>query len=632
MKNIVVTVMVVCVGLAGLCPAGSDVMEKYRARKGIKEPVVQNKGRLLHFPTDRSVGKISLQDADFQKVTATFFCWIPDMEKWDCYCAAKGDVRIPAGKRVKLSTNWNRKPDPDDLSRLRPDDLHSLVVTSGMDKSLRADDLYMDAVGRLTGLKVLDIRYSNITSQGLFKISKLTELEELSLGEGITNSGMRVAASLKSLKGLHFAGCSITDASLAKICENLSLEELSLFGEKLSDEGLAHLSKMGTLKYLRIAGDNFTDAGMAHLKDVSSLRILHAGSLMMITDEGIKHLSEHPLLERINFHWNRNITNESARYLGRMRSLKMLDVIHSQIDDVGVGYLSKCKTLEYPMLPRNAITNAGLEDIGELSNLKMLWVGTRSGSVLDDDSLSYIAKLKNLQELVLAGQGVTDAGMEHLVKLKKLKLLSLANCPVTNKGFEKVSALKSLEELSVRDLKITVSGLKCLNELTNLKRLTLNVIQDHSVMGLSGLKNLEELTISTPHKSEDLLTDADLAWLAKLKNLKWFTMHRGAISGQGLKHLAGLTNIEWLSINGFNLKDEDFRYFSNMKKLSRLSVSGSNLNDACLKHLEVLPLLSELNFSRENDITDEALKRLQAKLPNLSMIRVYRDKNSQRNK
>jgi len=36
MKNIVVTMMVLCVGLAGLCPAGSDVMEKYRKQKKLK--------------------------------------------------------------------------------------------------------------------------------------------------------------------------------------------------------------------------------------------------------------------------------------------------------------------------------------------------------------------------------------------------------------------------------------------------------------------------------------------------------------------------------------------------------------------------------------------------------------------
>ena len=604
-KITILLALIVCVPALLIQPVFAEQTEAQNSSLG--------EGRVLHFPPDRFVGKIYLQDADFQKETKTFFCWIPDYEKWDCYCTAKGDVRIPTGKRVKLITNWNRKPDPEDLAKLQPDDLHALVLQG----RLRADDLYMDAVGRLTGLKVLDISYPNFMSRGLYKIRKLTELEELSLGEGITDSGMPVVASLKSLKGLHFSNSSITDAGLAKVCENLSLEELSLFGKKLSNEGLAHLAGMGTLKYLRLDGDNFTDAGMAHLKDVSSLRILHAGGLMMITDEGLKHLSEHPHLERISFHHNQNITNEGARYLGRMRSLKMLDVLRSQIDDVGVGYLCKNKTLELLELP-GGITEVGLQSISTLEKLKYLRV--TAGST--EKGLAYIGKLSELEELWTDGQGITDTSIEHIAKLTKLKLLSLGNCPVTNKGFEKLSALKSLEKLYVRNLKITVSGLKCLNELTDLKWFTLrSVIQDYSVMDLSGLKNLELLFVYTPRESEDFLTDADLACLANLKKLKRIQTRFGAISGEGLKHLAGLPDIEQLCLGGPNLKDEDLRYFSNMKKLNSLTING-DITEKGLEHLKQFKTLGYLSLYPKRVIPHRAVRDLKKSLPGLHTFRM----------
>ena len=38
-NRMVLTVMVICVGLAGVCSAGSDVMEKYRAQKKLKTAV-----------------------------------------------------------------------------------------------------------------------------------------------------------------------------------------------------------------------------------------------------------------------------------------------------------------------------------------------------------------------------------------------------------------------------------------------------------------------------------------------------------------------------------------------------------------------------------------------------------------
>jgi Leucine-rich repeat (LRR) protein len=582
-------------------------------------------GRILHFPPDRPVGNIYLQDADFQRKIKTFHYWIPDYEKWDYYCAAKGDVRIPAGKRVKLITKGNRKPDPKDLSKLQPDDLHTLVV-QGRDKSVRADDSYMDAVGRLTGLKVLDICYSNITSRGLSKIRNCAKLEQLSLSDWITDSGMPVVASLKSLKALHLTNCRITDAGLAKICENLSLEELELGDKKLRNEGLAHLSKMGTLKYLRIYGDNFTDAGMAHLKNVSSLRILHAGSLMMITDEGLKHLSEHPLLERITFHHNRNITNEGARYLGRMRSLKMLDVRYSQIDDVGVGYLCKNKALEYLELPHYGITDVGLKHLSTIDTLKVLRI-PRTHYIdpkmdvnhYTDEGLRDIGKLSELEGLNLGGLGVTDAGMEHVAKLTKLKQLMLFGCPVTDKGFEKLAALKSLEDLFAYKSKMTMSGLKCLNELTNLKRLTLEpVIRDNSVMDLSGLKNLQYLSIRTPRKSEDFLTDADLACLENLEKLRDLSLAGcDGITDKGLMHLKGLTNVERLHLIDASLTDDGLAYLKDMKKLNHLQIGG-NFTEYGLQHLKELKALKSLYLYPKSPIPHRAVIDLKKSLPFLS--------------
>ncbi|MBW8034243.1 MAG: hypothetical protein FVQ79_00830 [Planctomycetes bacterium] len=640
-NRVVLIAMVFLLGLAGICSAGSQVWDLYRSQKRNNEPVSQNIERILHFPADRSVGKVFVQDANIRREIKSFHYWTNDGQEWEYYCPAKGNVRIPAGKQVKFITNWNRKPDPEDLAKLAPDDLHSLTLQCGGNKRFRADNSYMKSVGRLTGLKVLDIYDSNVTSRGLFEIRKLGELQRLSLGEGITNSGMRVVANLKSLKALYLNGCRITDLGLAKVCENLSLAELALSGEKLSDEGLAHLSKIRTLEYLMLSGNNFTDAGMAHLKNVPSLKTLHAGHAPMITDVGVKHLSEHPHLESVSFHWNENITNQGAKYLSTMRSLKMLDVGHAQIDNTGMGYLSKCWTLEYLHLPNIGLTDPGVARVAELENLKYLWVGGRFSSPLTDKCLSSVAKLKKLEQLSIGGAGIGDEGMDHIAGLGNLKELSLFKADLlTNDGLAKLARLKSLTRLSLpRRSKVSLAGLKPLNGLTNLKYLNIGGIsQDYSVMDLSGLKNLEKITIGTPHKSEDLLTDADLACLSGLKKLKWFqiscSISRNGmdISGEGLKHLAGLTSIERLCLGGPNLKDADFRHFANMKKLSVLSVYGGSLTDACLRHLEGLPQLSTLNIYMENDITDEALGRLQAKLPNLSSIRINRDEKNNETK
>jgi hypothetical protein len=104
------------------------------------------------------------------------------------------------------------------------------------------------------------------------------------------------------------------------------------------------------------------------------------------------------------------------------------------------------------------------------------------------------------------------------------------------------------------------------------------------------------------------------------------------ITDEGLKHLAGLTSMENLTIGGPKLTDDGLKYLSGMKKLWSLGLFAGSLTDEGLRHLEGFRSLQMLRIYRENDITDEALGRLEAKLPNLSMIEIRRDEKKQRNK
>ena len=140
-------------------------------------------------------------------------------------------------------------------------------------------------------------------------------------------------------------------------------------------------------------------------------------------------------------------------------------------------------------------------------------------------------------------------------------------------------------------------------------------------MDLSGLKNLELLFVYTPRESEDFLTDADLACLAKLKKLKRIQTRFGAISGEGLKHLAGLPNIEQLCLGGPDLKDEDLRYFSNMKKLNCLAVSG-DFTEKGLQHLKEVKALESLTLLPKRVIPHRAVIDLKKSLPWLYNFRM----------
>jgi len=196
-KTILIAI-VICVGLVGLCSAGSDVMDQYRARKGIKDSAVQNKGRVLHFPSDRSLGKLWLQDAGVKRQIKTFHHWI-DGAEWEYFCQARGDVLVPADKRLALRVPRSALSDLSPLSELGPNDLYelSLGYTS-------ADDTAMPYISHLTGLRVLRLASTNITSKGMRHIKDMQSLERLTLPSRITNSGLVIVGKLKSLKGLYF--------------------------------------------------------------------------------------------------------------------------------------------------------------------------------------------------------------------------------------------------------------------------------------------------------------------------------------------------------------------------------------------------------------------------------------------
>lgn len=73
-----------------------------------------------------------------------------------------------------------------------------------------------------------------------------------------------------------------------------------------------------------------------------------------------------------------------------------------------------------------------------------------------DDTLRYLAGLKQLRELDLSDTKVTDAGLERLKENPKLESLRLARTVVTDAGFENtIETLPALHQLDTSGSKVT---------------------------------------------------------------------------------------------------------------------------------------------------------------------------------
>jgi len=340
----------------------------------------QAKSHVVHFPKDRSLGGLLIQDIGVKRQIEDFMHWV-DGTKWEYLGLARGDVLVPAGKRLALRIAQNALYDLSPLSELGPEELYelSLAYTS-------ANDTAMPYITHLTGLRVLNLAETNVTSKGIRFIKDMKSLECLYTPAKITNSGLGYISRLPSLKRLYIKNSRITNSGLRHLSNLPTLEELEISNCRINDEGLAHLAKLPSLTYLMLWSETFSDRGIAYLKDIGSLKIVHLGGVPGITDAGVEYLSHLDKLENINFHWNKNITNKSAVYLSRMKSLKKLDVAFSQINNDSMVHLAKLKTLEYLHLPNLSFTDAALPHVTELQNLRCLWDGGRSDSPLTEKS------------------------------------------------------------------------------------------------------------------------------------------------------------------------------------------------------------------------------------------------------
>jgi len=175
--------------------------------------------RVLHFPSERAVGNIRVQDEDLviPEVTTGFHPGYAYAES-EFLGLAQGDVRVPAGRRVFLTlggTGAVRQQCLETLQSLDPNALYSLSFMP----PIYLDDGLMPSVVRLTG--------------------------------PFTDSAMTHLAAMPVLRVLWLDTTNVTDAGLQWLSQSKSIERLCLHWlDKITDRGVAHLKNMPQLKGL----------------------------------------------------------------------------------------------------------------------------------------------------------------------------------------------------------------------------------------------------------------------------------------------------------------------------------------------------------------------------------------------
>ena len=138
------------------------------------------------------------------------------------------------------------------------------------------------------------------------------------------------------------------------------------------------------------------------------------------------------------------ITDEGMPPIGAMPRLRVLSLWCDRITGSCLEPLRGSKSLEELEFYGSPISAAGFENIGDITNLKSLYLKQLDVS---DSDLSQLRNLTALTKLTLDNNQsrITDAGIAHLSGMSALEWLDLTGCQITGRALH---SLKSMTRLN----------------------------------------------------------------------------------------------------------------------------------------------------------------------------------------
>jgi internalin A len=217
-----------------------------------------------------------------------------------------------------------------------------------------------------------------------------------------------------------------------------------------------------------------------------------------------------------------------------------------------------------------------------------------------------------------------DAVMARVAQLDGLKSLYFnLNVPITDAGFKYVRGMTELKHVAmpIRGSKLTAASLESLKGLTGLRGIYFTnnpPLTDSDLVHLKGLTGLQTLQIPTSPRSA--ITDAGLANLRNMVDMRELIMNGVKLTSDGLTSLRGMTRLTDLWIAGSRV--EDLAPIGNLTGMHVLLISNSPITDAGLAPVAGFTALERLALA-STPISDSGLKHLQG-LTNLADLDLYK--------
>lgn len=504
------------------------------------------------------------------------------------------------------------------------------VLTQKFISTLTSLDLSRKDIGNFTGLEAainltsLTLNDTKMTPRRLSKLAEvlgqLPKLRELHLGNSkITN--VSALAGLTQLTKLRLYQNDITDVSSLKSLT--SLTDLDLSDNRIANiEGLRTLAG---LQRLDLHG-NHRLVDVAPLSGLTSLTHLFL-SRNRIAD--VAPLSGLTNLQALTLDHNRiadfapisSLTDNLSDYKkGNQKADPAVKIPDTNLRSAVLTALGRdadtdtapIRVSEMATLTTLRAQNAGIADLTGLQHAVNLKTLDLSGNALDDDDVSRLLRLTQLESLILTGNdNITN--LKPFRKLGNLTSLTLPNGIATEDPIVDIpdsglrtAILRALGKSEAPETQITGSDMDDLRTLqasgfgvrdltglelaTNLRKLYLNNNQISDLSPISGLNSLERLSLNNNNIS-------DVGNLSGLTDLRWLRLNNNRISA--VAPLNGLTNLETLVLS--NNRFSDASPLTALTALENLRLDGNPIDvdslPTSLKALVDTPSVSASTFN-----------------------------------
>ncbi len=567
--------------------------------------------KVLHFPSDQCVGNLYVEPESVSS-------WAPDrvclQYNWEYAGPAQGNAGVPQDRNIQLIVRLGLGPG--ESARLRAQ--NRLAYQIQVADRIRADPVDLAWLSRLDPNSLCWLVVSSPSRKAdadvrfWEPIRHLTGLRILSLSHsGMTDQGMQHLKELRSLRALELSG------------------ELSV-----GNAGLAVLQDLSALEYLDL-DTGATDAAFKGIGQRTGLRWLRIRT-GRIWGPGLAELAHLPRLERLCIWGSSEISDRHIQYLENLSQIKSLTLWGAGMDrltDSTLLSLGKLANLEELHFLRTSprFTPAGVARLKGLTKLKTIdfaqaWSGTE-GMRQGDEIARQLRELPGLESITGVSY-LSAEGVKTLAALRNLRCLDIGlkdrrqgyHGPT---GLSYLRGLNSLEELSLAGGEaLSEADLAALESLRNLRVLSLMGPQVTDV-GLAAINKLERL------ERLDLLgasvTRRGLSQLTRLGNLRalnvkmWPEARLGSAADETTLDLSTLESLERLCLSGLALQEADTAFLVRLPHLAEVTIDTSSLPGRSLQHLSGLAELNYLSVTGLGLCTAEDLARL-SQLPQLHSL------------